>query len=170
METTEQLLPSLHPIVTTLVINTSFMAHSLSIIMFRQGGFPNSLVALHSLIVISYLDDLRNTKGRPMSNVTLRIPFLSHLWQCNSVARLVATCHVLIGWILARSLMRHLVFPCLDFCKCFFLSSPLHISIFSSIPTFSPFLCFLLPLSLGRFALFFSGTTSFFFLPNFSSF
>lgn len=43
-----------------------------------------------SMVVINLLDDLRNTKGRPMSNVNSRIPFSSHLKRCDGAARTVA--------------------------------------------------------------------------------
>ena len=115
METSEPLLSLLFPIVTTLAINASFFAHFSSITMFGRVELTDSLVAPHSLVIISCLNDLRNMKGHPSSDVTFGIPFLSHLWRCDGAARFVATCHVLIGWTWARSLIRHLVFPCLDF-------------------------------------------------------
>ena len=104
------------------------------------------------MVIINRLDNLRNTKGRPMSNVTSGIPFPLHLRRRDGVTRSVAMCHALIGWTWVRSSTRHLVFLRLGFWeafKSFFFSFFFSISIFSSISTF-PFssklrlICFLL--------------------------
>ena len=77
--------------------------------MSGQAKLPDSSVAPHSLVDRS-LDDLRNVKGRPMFGVAFWVPFLLHLWRRDGAACMVATCHVLIGWMWAHSLTRHLVF------------------------------------------------------------
>ena len=109
------------------------------------------------MVVINCFDGLRNVKGWPLSNVTPRILFLSHLMRRDDATCFVATCHVLIGWTWARSTTGHLVFPCLDFWeafKSFSLSSLLSISTMKLHFCFElPFLCFFLPLCLGRFGL-----------------
>ena len=71
-------------------------------------------VALHSLVV-KLFDELGNLKSCPTFCVPLLISFPSHLQQHDGVARLVATCHALVGWTWARSLTRPLVFLGLSF-------------------------------------------------------
>ena len=60
------------------------MVWSSSISMPGRTISSGSLVAPNSMVV-KPLDDLRDVKGRPTLGVAYGIPFLSHLWQCDSV-------------------------------------------------------------------------------------
>lgn len=54
-------------------------------------------------ILWSSLHDLRNAKGHPMPGVASEISFLSQLMWCDGIARIVAMCYLLIGWMWCAS-------------------------------------------------------------------